>query len=169
MNKHIEVFTIAGVCWSDLEEAGVIPSPETDALCLQGFLREHRVPLECACQARDKALASDLDFAVQGSEFSEEAVAVFVKNFQSAGESGLPAIVAEVASGLLHHDVRAFSLDNGTYVGIKADVVFPWQKTKRREVALEHFLESELKSVLESLGIPKERIVFGRFSDYREW
>lgn len=169
MNKHIEVFTIAGVCWSDLEEAGLIPSLETDVARVQGFLMKNGVALDGVCQAIDPMLASDLDFAIQGSEFSEEAAAVFVKNFRFAGECGLPAIVAALASVALEGDVRAFSLDNGTYIGIKADIAFPWQKAKRRDAALEYRLEHELKSVLQALGIPKERIAFGQFSDYREW
>lgn len=176
--KHIEVFTIAGVNWSELEAAGRVPMPAADPERIKGFLVKHYDELSkiaCASVAtadgsQANSVKAELDYALHESEFSEEAISLFIERFRTASARGLAAVISSIVSARIGAcNVQAFALDNGTYIGVRAETVFPWQKAPKRIANLEEDFEAALKSTISDLGIPEDSVIFGQFSDYLEW
>lgn len=176
--KHIEVFTIAGVNWSELEAAGRVPTPAADPERIKGLLVKHydelskitRASVAASDGSQASSVKAELDYALHESEFSEEAISLFIERFRTASASGLAAVVSSIVSARIDAcNVQAYALDNGTYIGVRAEAVFPWQKAPKRVACLEEDLETALKSTISDLGIPKDSVIFGQFCDYLEW
>lgn len=176
--KHIEVFTIAGVNWTELVKAGRVPTPAADSERIKMFLEKYYDELSkitrASVSATDGTQANDvkneLAYALHESEFSEEAISLFIERFRTANAQGLAAVVSCVVDARIDGcTVHAFALDNGTYIGVRADAVFPWQKVPKRIASLEDELEAALKVTISDLGIPEDSVIFGQFCDYLEW
>lgn len=176
--KHIEVFTIAGVNWTELVKAGRVPTPAADSERIKMFLEKHydelskitRASVATADGLQTNSVKTELDYALHESEFSEEAISLFIERFRTANARGLAAVISSIVSARVDAcNVQAFALDNGTYIGVRAETVFPWQKAPKRIANLEEELEAALKATISDLGIPEDSVIFGQFCDYLEW
>ena len=136
--KHIEVFTIAGVNWTELVKAGRVPTPAADSERIKMFLDElskiTRASVATADGLQTNSVKTELDYALHESEFSEEAISLFIERFRTANARGLAAVISSIVSARVDAcNVQAFALDNGTYIGVRAETVFPWQKAPKRK------------------------------------